>query len=56
MHEKQCIIYGMNRQGKVMDKWSEYSAIKRMIEEYFNLKEEKKYEDFIKKLVMILGV
>lgn len=39
-----------------MNEHHQYSAIKRMIDEYFNLRDDKKYEDFIKKLVMILGV
>lgn len=39
-----------------MEKYHQYSAIKRMIDEYFNLRDDKKYEDFIKKLVMILKV
>jgi hypothetical protein len=39
-----------------MEKYHQYSAIKRIIDEYFNMKDDKKYEDFIKKLVMILGI
>jgi hypothetical protein len=39
-----------------MQKYHQYSAIKLLIDEYFNLKDDKKYEDFIKKLVMILGI
>lgn len=39
-----------------MNNWQQYSAIKRMIDEYFNLRDDKKYDDFIKKLVMILKV
>lgn len=39
-----------------MNSYKEYSAIKQIIDEYFNLKDDKKYEDFIKKLVMILEV
>lgn len=39
-----------------MEKYHQYSAIKRMIDVYFNLRDDKRYEDFIKKLVMILKV
>lgn len=39
-----------------MEKYHQYSAIKRMVDEYFNLRDDKKYEDFIKKLVIILGI
>lgn len=39
-----------------MNRYKEYSAIKQIIDEYFNLKDDKKYEDFIKKVVMILEV
>lgn len=39
-----------------MNDYQKYSAIKRIIDEYFNMKDDKKYEDFIKKLVMILGI
>jgi hypothetical protein len=37
-----------------MNKYEQYSAIKRLIDECFTPKGTKKYEDFIKKLVMIL--
>ncbi len=37
-----------------MDRYEVYSQIKCIMNEYFELKDEKKYEDFIKKLVMIL--
>lgn len=39
-----------------MENHQEYSAIKRLIDDYFEIKGEKKYEDFIKKLVMILRI
>jgi hypothetical protein len=39
-----------------MNEYHQYSAIKGMIDEYFDLRNDKKYEDFIKKLVMILGI
>lgn len=39
-----------------MEKYKEYSAIKNLVDQYFILEEGKKYEDFIKELVMILGV
>jgi hypothetical protein len=39
-----------------MGSYREYSEIKRLIDEYFKLQEDKKYEDFIRKLVMILRI
>ena len=39
-----------------MGNYREYSEIKRLVEEYFELKEDKKYEEFIRKLVMILRI
>jgi hypothetical protein len=39
-----------------MGRYKEYSAIKRLLDEFFVLQDGKKYEDFIKKLVKILGV
>jgi len=39
-----------------MNSYKEYSAIKRLIDEYFEIKEWDKYEDFIQKLVKILGI
>lgn len=39
-----------------MNDYQKYSAIKRIIDEYFDLMDDKKYEDFIKKLVMILEI
>jgi hypothetical protein len=39
-----------------MGSYREYSEIKRLIDEYFALHEDKKYEDFIRKLVMILRI
>lgn len=41
---------------EVKHKYQTYSEIKQIIDEYFDLREGKKYEDFIKKLVMILKV
>jgi hypothetical protein len=39
-----------------MNSYKEYGEIKRLVDELFVLQEGKKYEDFIKKLVMILGL
>jgi len=39
-----------------MGTYREYSEIKRLLDEYFILQEDKKYEDFIRKLVMILWI
>lgn len=39
-----------------MGSYREYSEIKRLIDEYFELQEDKKYEEFIRKLVMILRI
>lgn len=39
-----------------MEKYHRYSAIKRLVEEFFVFEDEKKYEDFINKLVMILEI
>ena len=41
---------------KKMDAYTQYSAIKRLIDEYFKPEENKKYEEFIGKLVMILRI
>ena len=57
----------MNGQGKVImdyqeeykkrkDAYTQSAAIKCLIDESFELRDDKKYEDFIKKLVMILGI
>lgn len=37
-----------------MASYKEYSEIKQVVEKYWVLAEGKKYEDFIKELVMIL--
>lgn len=37
-----------------MDEWARYSAVKQVVEKYWELKDGKNYEDFIKELVMIL--
>ena len=39
-----------------MNSYKEYSEIKNLIDQYFILEEGKKYEDFIKELVMILKI
>lgn len=39
-----------------MNSYKEYSAIKNLIEEYFNLKEGHRYEDFTRRLVDILNI
>lgn len=43
-----------HQQGSYMGTWKEYSAIKQLIDQYFYLKEDESYEDFIKKLTDIL--
>jgi hypothetical protein len=47
----------MEYQGQYVKKqqhYAQYAAIKRLVDEYFKPEENKKYEEFIKKLVMIL--
>lgn len=39
-----------------MNSYKEYSAIKRLMYEYFDFKEDKSYEEFINKLTDILYV
>lgn len=39
-----------------MNEYQKYSAIKCLIDKYFVLEEGKKYEDFVRELVMILGI
>lgn len=39
-----------------MANYKDYSAIKRMIEEYFLLRKDKNYDEFIKKLTEILRI
>lgn len=39
-----------------MNSYKEYSAIKRLIDEYFYLQKDKSYEEFIKRLVDILQI
>ena len=39
-----------------MNSYKEYSEIKRLIDDFFILQKDKKYEDFIKQLVEILKV
>ena len=46
----------MEKYKESKDTWKQYSSIKSLIEQNFLLKKEKKYEDFIKKLVMILEI
>jgi hypothetical protein len=40
--------------GEIKRCYQQYSEIKQLVDEFFVMQEKKKYEDFIKKLVMIL--
>jgi len=39
-----------------MNAWTRYSEIKMLVEKYWDLKEDKRHEDFIKELCMILKI
>lgn len=39
-----------------MADWKQYSAIKQLIDQYWNLKEDKNYDEFIRKLAKLLNV
>jgi DNA-binding transcriptional regulator PaaX len=39
-----------------MSNWQQYSALKNLINQYWELKDQEKYDEFIKKLTDILDV
>lgn len=39
-----------------MSNWQQYSALKNLINKYWELKDQEKYDEFIKKLTDILDV